>query len=80
MPPSEQEDSAWRYWKARALSALGRTADATPIFAALASEISFYGMLSAEAIGQRQEIASAPLEATPRRLPHSGRRPAFAAP
>ena len=24
MPPSEQEESAWRYWKARALAALGR--------------------------------------------------------
>jgi len=48
--------------KPRALSALGRTAEATPIFTALASEITFYGMLSAEAIGQRQEILSAPLE------------------
>ena len=75
MPPSEQEDSAWRYWKARALSALGRTADATPIFAALASEISFYGMLSAEAIGQRQEIASAPLEPDAQALAAFGATP-----
>jgi len=75
MPPSEQEESAWRYWKARALSALGRTADATPIFTALASEISFYGMLSAEAIGQRQEILSAPLEPDAQALAAFGATP-----
>jgi soluble lytic murein transglycosylase len=63
MPPSEAQDSAWRYWKARALSATGRPADAAAIHAGLAGEISFYGMLSAEAIGQRQETTSAPIEA-----------------
>jgi len=75
MPPSEQEDSAWRYWKARALSALGRTADATPIFTALASEVTFYGMLSAEAIGQRQEIPSAPLDPDAQALAAFGATP-----
>lgn len=63
MPPAEAQDSAWRYWKARALSAAGRGAEAAAIHAGLAGEISFYGMLSAEAIGQRQETASAPIEA-----------------
>ena len=43
-------------------SATGRAADAAPIFAGLAGEIHFYGMLAAEAIGKRQELASAPLE------------------
>jgi len=62
MPPSEAQDAAWRYWRARSLSAAGRTADAAAIYTGLAGEISFYGMLSAEAIGQRQETASAPLE------------------
>src|SRR4029077_15045798 len=47
MPPSEQEDSAWRYWKARALLVSGRTDEATALFGGLAGEISFYGMLSA---------------------------------
>jgi len=62
MPPSEAQDSAWRYWKARALSAAGRPADAAAIYADLAGEISFYGTLAAEAVGQRQETASAPIE------------------
>ena len=75
MPPSEQEDSAWRYWKARALSATGRNVEANALFGGLASEISFYGMLSAEAIGQRQELASAPLEATAEALAGFGANP-----
>jgi len=62
MPPSEAQDSAWRYWKARALAAAGRTTDAAAIYADVAGEISFYGMLSAEAIGKRQETASTPIE------------------
>ena len=75
MPPAEQEDPAWRYWKARALSATGRAAEASPIYTALASEISFYGMLAAEAIGQRQEFASAPLDATTEALAAFGANP-----
>jgi soluble lytic murein transglycosylase len=63
MPPAEAQESAWRYWKARSLAALGRPVDAAAIYGGLAGEISFYGMLSAEAIGQRQETLSAPIEA-----------------
>jgi len=77
MPPSEAQDSAWRYWKARALLAAGRTADATAIYAGLAGEISFYGMLSAEAIGQRQETVSAPLEPDAEALAAFGARAAI---
>ena len=75
MPPPEQEESTWRYWKARALAALDRAAEAAPIFAGLAGEVSFYGMLSAEAIGQRQEIASTPLEPDARALAAFGATP-----
>jgi len=75
MPSAEQEESTWRYWKARALSATGRTADALPLYAGLANEISFYGMLSAEALGQRQDLASAPLEATSEALATFGANP-----
>ena len=63
MPASEQEESAWRYWKARALATTGRAAEASPLYGSLAGEISFYGMLAAEALGQRQELASLPLGA-----------------
>jgi soluble lytic murein transglycosylase len=77
MPSAEQEDSAWRYWKGRALSATGRATEASALFSGLAGEISFYGMLSAEAIGQRQELASAPLEATAEALATFGANPSI---
>jgi len=49
----------WRYWKARALKAQGRTAAANAILAPLANEHSFYGLLAAEDLG---ETVSAPAE------------------
>jgi soluble lytic murein transglycosylase len=62
MPPAEAQDSAWRYWKARALSAAGRTADATAMYNAFAGDFGFYGQLAAEALGKRLEPKSMPLE------------------
>ncbi len=52
MSESEQRDSAWRYWKARALKASGNAAEATEIFTPLARELHFYGLLAAEELGQ----------------------------
>ncbi|HSE02470.1 MAG TPA: transglycosylase SLT domain-containing protein [Burkholderiales bacterium] len=43
--------SAWRYWKARALKATGRTAEATEILRPLAAEFGFYGQLALEELG-----------------------------
>ena len=43
---------AWRYWRARALAATGGTAEASALFAALAGERNFYGLLAAEALGR----------------------------
>jgi len=45
------------------LATTGRAAEASPLYGSLAGEISFYGMLAAEALGQRQELASLPLGA-----------------
>jgi soluble lytic murein transglycosylase len=44
-------DPAWKYWKARALSELSDKAGAQAIYADLAKEFSFYGLLAAEEIG-----------------------------
>ena len=52
MPASQAQEPAWRYWKARALAAAGRNDEAGVLFAALASEHHFYGVLAAEATGQ----------------------------
>ncbi len=48
MSTEQQQESAWLYWKARALKALGKTAEARKIFAPLSGEYSFYGLLAGD--------------------------------
>ncbi len=58
MPAAQAQEPAWRYWKARSLAAAGNTAEADAIYATLAGESHFYGVLSAEALGRRVEPQS----------------------
>jgi soluble lytic murein transglycosylase len=51
MSPQQQNDGIWRYWKARALKALGREADAEALLLPLSREYNFYGQLAAEELG-----------------------------
>ena len=51
MTPKEAEDGAWRYWKARALKASGREAEALALLKPLSAEFSFYGQLATEELG-----------------------------
>ena len=51
MTPQQQQEGAWRYWKARALKELGRSKDAYAIFNELSREYNFYGQLAAEELG-----------------------------
>jgi soluble lytic murein transglycosylase len=51
MTPKENEGASWRYWKGRALQALGRAGEAEAIFKPLAGEFSFYGQLATEELG-----------------------------
>jgi soluble lytic murein transglycosylase len=52
MPPAQAQESAWRYWKARALAAAGRTEESAAGYASLLNETNFYGVLAAEAAGR----------------------------
>ena len=47
----EGKDSPWRYWKARALKALGRDAEALALLKPLSQEYIFYGQLALEELG-----------------------------
>jgi soluble lytic murein transglycosylase len=47
----EHLDSPWRYWKARALKALGREAEAMALLKPLSQEYLFYGQLALEDLG-----------------------------
>ena len=61
MNESQQHEAAWRYWKARALQALGKPIDAREIYAPLSGEFNFYGQLASA------ELADTPVlsESTP---------------
>lgn len=63
MSTSERGLSPWRYWKARALSALGRQPEANALLAPLSNEFHFYGQLAAEELGT--SISSVPQTYSP---------------
>lgn len=61
MPASQQQDGEWRYFRARALIALGRNNEAQPLLRALATEPTFFGFLAADRLDQPYAIC--PLQA-----------------
>lgn len=66
LPPLERREANWRYWKARALKALGKNIEADAIFESLSSEYHYYGQLAGEELGNEYRapvIAYRPSEA-----------------
>ena len=59
----EGQDSPWRYWKARALKASGREAEALALLKPLSQEYIFYGQLALEELGGK--ISAPPAGYTP---------------
>lgn len=51
MPPPLQEDSAWRFWKARALKETGNKTMADALLLPLSKERNFYGQLAIDELG-----------------------------
>jgi soluble lytic murein transglycosylase len=51
MSPKERQVPVWRYWRARALIAVGRTAEGNALLAPLSFEHNFYGQLAMEELG-----------------------------
>jgi soluble lytic murein transglycosylase len=72
MSPAEQKDGAWVYWKARGLQALARdsqegeslVASSRELLAGIAAQLSFYGALAAEDLGQAQTLPAKPAPLT----------------
>lgn len=60
MSAQAREDSAWRYWRARALRELGRVEEANALLVALSREFGFYGQLAGEDLGPFAGPPSAP--------------------
>ena len=59
----ENKDSPWRYWKARALKATGREAEALALLKPLSQEYIFYGQLALEELGGK--VVAPPAAYTP---------------
>ncbi|HEU4708965.1 MAG TPA: transglycosylase SLT domain-containing protein [Methylophilaceae bacterium] len=57
MPPKQQEEPTWRYWKARALKEQRHVAEANAIFVELSRGHGFYALLAEEEMG---DVMSAP--------------------
>ncbi len=64
-PPEGVSGLRWRYWRARALDALGEETAARAEFEGLAQERDYYGFLAADQIGTDYRFHHAPVAATP---------------
>lgn len=68
MSPSEQKESAWIYWKARGLQALAEDSQdgegmrelARELFRSIARQVSFYGKLATEELGEAFTLPAPP--------------------
>ena len=77
MTEAQRQESAWRYWKGRALAAKGRAPEANVLYESLAAETNFYGVLATEALGRSfVPPKSEPLLSTTEALNAFGSRPA----
>jgi soluble lytic murein transglycosylase len=67
MPPSQQQDGEWQYFRGRALAALGRNDEARRQLDAQAGTTTFFGFLAADRLGQPYVICPSTLAADPQR-------------
>lgn len=73
MTPAEQRDATWIYWKARALQAVapdsqdadGMRTLARDLFQSIAGQVSFYGKLATEELGESIVVPSRPAALLP---------------
>jgi soluble lytic murein transglycosylase len=83
MTPSQQQEPAWVYWKARALSALAKNsqegdalqAQAQTLLGSIASQTHFYGILAAETLGQSFKLPPKPPALTTLDRAHAAEQP-----
>jgi len=62
MTGRESSRPTWRYWKARAVKALGRAEEAEALLKPLAAEFNFYGQLALEELGGQIAAPAAPFK------------------
>lgn len=52
LPASRQKEELWLYWRARALEAMGNKGAAARFYKRIAGNVSFYGKLASDALGE----------------------------
>ena len=67
MSADQQQDGEWQYFRARALAATGRDAEARTDYAELARQPTFFGFLAADQLDQPYAICPSTLAADPQR-------------
>jgi soluble lytic murein transglycosylase len=67
MTPQQKQDGEWRYFRARALSALGHKDEGQTQLASLAGEATFFGFLAADQLNQPYAICPLQLAEDPQR-------------
>ena len=65
MPEEERDRERWKYWRARALEALGQVDEARASFESLAGARDYYGFLAADRLGSEYRFNHRPLEVSP---------------
>ncbi|MDE2365623.1 MAG: transglycosylase SLT domain-containing protein [Betaproteobacteria bacterium] len=75
MSAPEQQAGVWRYWKARAMKAGGRSVEANAILAPLSAEHNFYGQLAEEELGVTIGVPAESHKATAEEIAAIGRLP-----
>ena len=73
----EKTKQEWRYWRARALGALGKQEQATRIYRELAKNRSYHGFLAADQLGQPYQFEQRPLFFSPQALQKVAQLPAI---
>ena len=73
----EKKGQEWRYWRARALAALGKQEQATVIYRELAKNRSYHGFLAADQLGQPYQFEQRTLDFSPKELQTVAKIPAI---
>ncbi|CAN5683217.1 lytic transglycosylase domain-containing protein [soil metagenome] len=83
MSPNEQKDSAWVYWKARAMQAMAKDSQdgetmrglGHELLSGIASQLNFYGALAAESLGQPIALPPRPAPLSPAEIEAAAQHP-----
>ncbi|SMF93767.1 soluble lytic murein transglycosylase [Methylomagnum ishizawai] len=76
---SERSQNLWRYWRARALEALGDNTAALEVYKALAGERDFHGFAAADRVGAKYPLSFEPTPVAEAEVQRLAATPAFRA-